>query len=419
MNSTKYITYQKYIYIDYLAVFFMLMASGTVEFFTMNAKVTVIGFMLFSIYYFIHKKDIQVDSSNIVITLLILSYFFVNRYFINNDVSADSTWFYTYSLFAIGSFFIVSKIRYSTFKIILLNLVSLIAIKSLIVFALSGMNMITPDMQVHDFAIYRMYLWENLGWGDSFHRMASLFWEPGACQVILNGTLLLYLDDIVHKKLSKKDNVKVIIVLIGSIFTYSTASYFVLLLFIGYYIFNEITKRKNIKSFIVLIFLLPLFAYTTYLIFNSDVIQNKLSQKGTEGTSYEIRRNDNLGMLYMISQRPFFGYGIGTESYNQIALQTDNRTSSNGILSYGASFGLVFLIPLLIRIYYDTKQFNKLTASRILLFIIIVFMNSFEVFMYFPFTYIFILKFGVPKVRYIINNKFKKDDSNFEPIIRR
>lgn len=395
MKRTK----ERYLYLDYIAVLFLIMASGSVQFFFLHAMPTVVGLFLFGIYYYYRKRNIIVNKSNKTVVALIILYFIFNRFVINNDVSEDSTWIYTYCMLAIGAFCILSKIDYEKFKRVLLNLVALIAIKSILVFGLYEAGVITPSVVTHNNSIYLMFMMETLGWSGPFHRMAGMFWEPGACQVIFDGTLILFLLDFFQKKLKKWDNIKFLTILGGAILTFSTAAYFMLLLFVVFYLFTTLKNARNIKNIIILLISLPIAIYIGNILLNSDVIQGKLNQKGVDDTSYEIRRNDNLGMIYMITQRPIFGSGMDTETYRQYSLITDNRTSSNGILSYAASFGLVFIIPLLLRIYRNTNRFSNKLLIRVLFFFLIVFLNCFEVFMYFPFTYIFILRFGRDKYK--------------------
>jgi len=377
--------------IDKIAVLFVLLVSGTTYFFMFFARYSVSLFFLFSIYFFLKKKG-RVGIGNIIVVSFILLFFLLNYFFLNTDHWEGNSQIYTYCMLAIASFCIYSKMPYIHFKWILLRLVFLLALISIILFIGVETGFFVCSEIRKGNSSNMVFLFHNFGWfGYLYHRLAGLYWEPGAYQIVLNTTLLLYLKDFCYKLVNRREKRMLYIILIASLLTQSTASYLVLgVLIICYtYINIKVTHSKNVMQILLFVIIA---VCSIYVLFRSEVVTEKLSQKDIENSSYEIRKRDNLGLLVMISQKPFIGFGLDTKQFITKSRLLQNSTSSNGILYYCAVFGIPFVLVLLIRIYYNIKQFN-IGLPLLLTFTVFILINSFEVYLYFPLMYIFIYSF--------------------------
>lgn len=75
-------------------------------------------------------------------------------------------------------------------------------------------GVLTPVHTERSGRYFLMIAFHNFGWGWLFHRLAGIYWEPGAYQIILNSVLLLYFKEITSLELEKKliKNIFVIVI---------------------------------------------------------------------------------------------------------------------------------------------------------------------------------------------------------------
>lgn len=145
-----------------------------------------------------------------------------------------------------------------------------------------------------------------------------------------------------------------------------------------------------VKTFLVSILLAPVYVGIFYLLYSSKPIQDKLEQsKSDSRSSYTIRYADNMALMQMISEKPLFGYGLGTREFNTRSLQLDNETSSNGDLFFAALFGIPFYLFVLLQCAVRAKDFNLPRWLFVLFFILF---NIAECFLYYPLVFLFFIK---------------------------
>lgn len=381
-----------------IGTFLMLFASGSVYGFTFHAIFVVYAFLFYSVYLYSKRKIRCRNSRNIAILSIIVSYLCFNYFIINNNHPTPPNQIIVNVSFAIGAFFFISSVSYDRFKQCILKSVSILAGLSVIVFFAVQTRLLPIELIAKGTKIYTMSLFHCVGWeGGIFDRLAGIYWEPGAYQIVLNLVLLLFLSDFVQGNLHKIDRYRLIIILVASILTRSTAGYLVLgLLSIAYmYLRVKYVKKTNIWKLALVGIIV--FSSISYLL-NSDVVTNKLAQQGTQDTSYEIRAADNLAMVTMITNRPIFGYGLDTREGATINMLLDNKTSSNGILANCSTWGVPYVLFLLLLVYMNIKKMNT-NLPVIVVFFFYLIINTFEVFLHYPLMYMFIFTF-IPTVKH-------------------
>ncbi|WP_158278283.1 MULTISPECIES: O-antigen ligase [unclassified Fibrobacter] len=295
--------------------------------------------------------------------------------------------FSVYLMLATGALLTFQSINFESLKHAFLNVVTVIATTGLALFLLHSLDLLpTVHVYKHGSSIpYMMFAFNNFGWFNSFNRLAGPYWEPGAFQIILNYTLLIFFEDLSKLRLAKNDALKLLIIVFAVIMTKSTTGYIFLAIFSIFVIFNSKMTKKNVVRFLGIGLAI---VFSCFAIFSSDTIQKKFDQKGEKGSSYEIRQADNLAMLQMTIERPFVGYGIVSNEFRQRGKVLGNVTSSNGPLAITSQIGIPFFLLLL---FFNHKALKQLHYKRakLLLFMIIL-LNSSEVFFYFPLFFIFI-----------------------------
>lgn len=370
---------------EYFNTLLLFLISGGAYFYMQKGSIFVPLYFL-SCYFYAKKwgKTLTKRESNFyLLYYLIWSSF--SFYIIYPSHSESANQFYTIALMLIGTYWFFSNITFKQFKIIYLDICSILAFISIIVYALAHMGL-APITTIN---ISLFSFFHCVGWGTISERLFGIYWEPGVYQIVLNVALFIYLNEISNLSLNKKQKIKLSIIIIALLLTQSTAGYLNLAFLVGLIMFRSKKFRSNIFMFIMT-FLVACSAI--FYLYNSPIVQKKLSQKGTEGTSYEVRLADNVGMLKMTSEKPLTGYGLSSSDYDKRAYELGNATSSNGILAMSAMFGLPFLF---VYLYFMTKGVKRIIrglAANLCLPLIILF-HCTEVYFYFPIALIFILNF--------------------------
>lgn len=372
----------------------MIINSGSI-FYMIYGNVTIILFTIIAIFYkllFSRNFDNFFSVKNYFLFFFLLSSF--NYFFINSNHSNDIQ-FYLYFLLGISSWLVITTVTFKIFRKVYLDICFVLTTIAIVVFGLSELGMVSTSIISKGDRVFSVFLFNVLGWQNLFHRMAGIFWEPGAYQIVLFINLILYFDLLAKSKVSTSLLGKLLIIVLGIVFTQSSAGYMGLIIITLALIFaNKSLVKKPFLRFVILV----VGSFISILIYNSPVISEKLGQKDTEGTSYEIRKSDNLAMLQMVKDRPFTGYGIDSKDYQSKSAQLDNQTSSNGLLALSAKLGLPALfVFLLFSILNSLTNFS--TKSTPFVIVLIVFIQLFEVYYYFPLSYVFMLPFKYIKIK--------------------
>ena len=371
---------------DYTIVIFMILISGGVVFFMMYALLFVPLFFVCSLLYFIRFKR-KTEAVNLRILLFIFIYFLISYHLVAGDhVEGQFNTYIVYQILLVSSFFVISTITFDRFRCCYTNICCYLTIISSILFLLVMSNIVTPRLYNNNLLVFFDVYGENRVLG----RLHGPFWEPGVLQIVLNIALILNIDKLICIKHFRKEIWKYLVIVSGILLTISTAGY-INLLYIGVVclLYSGLLKKNILLTVAVLIFSTIFIS----LLLSSNAIQGKLAQQGEDETSYEIRMADNLGMLNMTMERPFVGYGLASKEYDDRSWFMNNRTSSNGILFITSHIGIPFLLFYLLLVYYGIRRIY-IKKIGIILFPVIVLLQTTEVFFYFPLSYIFIYKFN-------------------------
>jgi len=371
---------------DYVGVSLLFLLSGTVFGFMLHAAVFVFLFFIFSIFYFF-KKKYALNQKAFFYYICYILWLSISYFWLGGHTSSDFKIYIVYLILATGSLLILQSLEYERFKKIYLNIAAFIALTSVILFLLHLYNII-PTTHVYKPGAekpYMMFAFNCFGWFSSFGRCAGPYWEPGAFQIVLNYALVLFFNEISAFHLTKEEKIKLGIIVIAIIMTQSTAGFFNLIVLVFLVVTNaKVGKRDIIKyAFIIMAAILASCA-----LFFSAPVQKKLSQKGYEGTSYEVRSADNLAMAKMTIEKPIIGYGFLSSEYRSRGMYLGNRTSSNGLLAISSQLGVPFLLGVVLALYCSLKRYYP--QKTLLVLLLVLMLHTTEVFFYYPIAFIFL-----------------------------
>lgn len=377
-------------FLEYLSVLLIILTSGSICYYkTLSPNISIVFFILFSIYFYCKHKIKR--SNNFSFLYIIIFTLLITISLLLNGNLADNQSF-GHILQAIGSYFIISNFNFYRFRQILLNITTLICILSIIVFTLSEFNLITPS--IHPKGTFLTYAGITLGWDTGlFHRLAGIFHEPGAFQILLNIILILFLKEISYWQLNKSEKLKLTVIIIALILTKSTGGYLASMTILTCALYR---KMKS-KWFIPIVGILILVVTFTL---NTDVVQKKINPEEGKSISLQDRIMDNIAMLQMTTERPIIGYGLGSQNYVKRSIQVGNISSSNGILYITSSIGILWLFLFLFFTYKAIKKLH-VDAPIIILIAAYFMLQCNERFIEHPISYILLLQYGsyqLPKV---------------------
>lgn len=369
-------TYNYFLFVLFLCV------SGGQYFYIINGKYFVSLFLVLSFIKFVRNEKIT-KGRPLSFLLFASAYSLIHYYFLYPNHVGNT--FLPQFMLLLGSYFFLSTLSFEEFKEKYVNCVSIMAIISIVIFLLVEFGFVSTTYVSKSGRGSEMFLFHNMGWNGLFGRLAGIYWEPGAYQIILNMTIILFMKEIINNQLNKKKIKQFIIIIIAMLLTQSTAGYMMFMLLVSYIVLKRnISGRFELKK-ILFVFICFLGCYYMY---NSSTIQDKLAQEDTKGSSYEIRKADNLAMITMFYERPFIGYGLDSHERSMRNMALDNETSSNGIFSLLSTYGLIYFVVYIIFLMRGLgSQFSKVDTFFILC--LFLFLNAFEVYWYFPLAFIF------------------------------
>lgn len=170
----------------------------------------------------------------------------------------------------------------------------------------------------------------------------------------------------------------------------STGAYMVLMLFV-FTAFSNMKIRKKYKAIIYPI-LMILAIILLIVMFNSDVIQDKLFDKNGVNGSKQDRSNDITALWNIALSYPVFGAGLGTNLFGELSLRLGNTANSSGFMTYLASLGFPWAICFITVCWNNIKRL-RLGKAGICLLLAVMLMQFNECFIEFPITSIFVFKF--------------------------
>lgn len=376
--------------LEIFAILIMCISSGSVYFFRLHVVITLLLTLFFSIYfYFVYPHPSNKKSWHFV--LLYVSYISVNFVLLNSFTRINRI--APYLVFAISSYFILSKLTYEIIAKRLLQVVGGLSFVSIWVYFLYSIGVLEAESITTTYSDYLLCLYHCVGWEGPFNRLAGIYWEPGAYQIVLNITLFISITyySKFRELFSKKTIFYIVSILVAIILTLSTTGYITFFLVICWAMikYGFVKLKANLAIFVVT---LSLLAVIGNFLYNSDAIQNKIEQsESTNRSSYTVRLADNLGLIQMISERPLSGWSVGSPAFEERAFSLDNETSSNGDLFFMAIFGVPFFLFVLCRCYFHAKYFGIHPWLSVFFFVLF---NIAECFLYYPLVFLFLIDFN-------------------------
>lgn len=385
--------YNKIKQIEYYLMFLFLAVSGG-EFYCMTfGRYFIPLFVLCSLGFHI-KKYHRVRFFKTARYILIGWAYSAFHYFLLYPNHIKNT-FLPSSLMLIGAYLFLSSYSISRFKRIYLNTVYVMAIVSIVILIIVQLGIISPSLNTGEEPTY-MFLTHNLGRTEISRRLAGIYWEPGAYQIILNMVFFLHLNDFISMKINRYDRIKLGVILFAVLLTASTAGYMFLAALLFFLGMIKLKVNFNLGKLLVVIFIS---AVAFVGLYKSSAIQKKILEKeqAYANSSYSIRLADNVAMYIMISERPIIGWGQDSVDLISTGEKLGARTFSNGILFIIVCLGFPFFFIYLYYLYHGIKRLfpNRNTIFLISLFL---FMNSFEVFWFYPAAFILFFLMDNPRI---------------------
>ena len=291
-----------------------------------------------------------------------------------------------------AAYLIISQYNFHYFVKLLTNVLVVILAIGIPIYFLCSFDIIPSYHKQMLGSTYMMsgYIF-TIGWYNPFGRFSGIWHEPGACQIILNTLLWLNFKKIQNWDLTKYDKIKFAIIIIGILLTQSTGGYLVFLTFLLAIGFT--TKIRNRHRLVIYLILGICMISTAIILFNDDVIQNKLfDASGKEMLSKRGRMNDAISFITVANQYPIIGAGIGTDLFMELSKRYGNTANSSGLLVYTASLGYPWLLLFVCTCFVRIRRLDIGPAS-LFLFLSVLMMEMNEMYIEYPITSLFIFKF--------------------------
>lgn len=361
-------------------ILFILLSTDSALVSTNNNRIWArISWLIIGTYFlcrFMLKKRIQMEIKEILYLIvfsgcIILTMSFANRAFHINYIQRI--------LLLWLSALIVKDISYGIFMDMFVYVMEIIAIFSLVCFAMQGVIVnlpFVPNLYAGDVYFKALFLTNVPCFGDV--RNYGPFWEPGAYQLYLNWAIFYEL-----QRGKGPDIIKVAIFAVTIFTTKSTTGMIILgLLFIYYLVIDK--HSNTIRSLTTKCLVLAgTFSGVLYLSLNKSFFGNVFNKlilfvadprvNNSATVSAYVRFHGIEANIKELLNSPFWGNGITilSERFLQYYELTSNP---NGILAMGATFGVLpFCLYMMLIIASANKQRKMITKGIILLILVIMF----------------------------------------------
>lgn len=360
--------------VQYIMVLFVIMATDTVSLPIQNNNVKIIFLLLFGITaYILHLLNYSfVISKTEFYFILMACVFCLLSQLINWDMSF--AYEYKIGLMLLG-FCIAERIRFEDFSAIYVNIITFIALFSLLVFlsvrlGFSWWTVLPLTNNGEYYSAFFSVVPVNLAYRQ---RLFGPFWEPGAFQAYLNLAILFLLESEIDRKKKIRNT---LILILALIFTFSTTGYIVLIIVFGIYL-NSSGRSISPWQIVVGTILIMGIIYVANNEYIQGVVFNKIYM---QDSSLRIRLKGIEVYFNEWLKRPIFGNGV-TSSYNSTIEQfamSDIYHNFKGTTATTfrefASFGIVVGVLRLIMEFRFVKGMfsNKLTVGLTFVMIMVV-----------------------------------------------
>ncbi|MEG0775048.1 O-antigen ligase family protein [Clostridium sp.] len=304
--------------------------------------------------------------------LFVMTNFLVLSMVANRSYNAYITYIGVLIMIIMG-FLIVNFIEFKQFTIIFVNIITFIAVISLIFMLLNdiirpyinsfktveGISASYKNLYIYLYPLYTPY------------RNTGIFWEPGAYQVFLNLALCFVLLLKEHKRVFLKISVLVLTILSTS----STTGYILMILILITFILSRKKNNKNILLVIIIsISLIYVLSSKTII----DNISTKLMFNGIENAStlqrfYATRADRDIMLMKPLTGIGFSNY-MNTVVTNGFNYGLDITVSANTITYLGAAIGITPMIFVILGIVFFTRNFDAKNSVRVFIFLVMILM---------------------------------------------
>lgn len=369
-----------------MIILFFLASNSVIFYRQLGFSTSSIVFFIFCLFFFIKNRD----SYSVILTypIVIIILVGINILLLNTETLGNNGW--SIILNAFSSFLFFRSFNFYRFRYLYIKVLAFITLFGILDFVLYQAGFLDSYTITPKFGgeMKMSFIYPVERFLDESPRYFGLWHEPGAGMIFQIIGILMYIEDFINHTLKKNEKAFLIILVTGALFSQSTTAYLALMS-IGVFYFLRNRSLFSIKGLIIL----ALGSLFIYEIYNSDVIVQKFSDQGSNVTSKEIRYADNFISLQMALDRPFTGYGFNTSEFNTIKDIT-KTSSNNGVLYMCACLGIYYI---LILIFFSIQSLNKWLKNKLnILFVLIVFImiESNEVYLEFPISYVFLSIFG-------------------------
>lgn len=344
----------------------------------------IISILLYGVLVLMNLKKFKIHISTEKIVLYVLIIYVLINFILNNNSQITSTMLF---LFLSGFYFIsyrtLTENKFNKIISVFINIMVVLSLYGIYQFFGRNFGVFYIDPYIPG-KMVTGFNWttEIIIGGEFFWRSNSIFIEPSVFSQYLGLTIMLVYNKI-ESKPSKHDFMKLGILILGFLSSFSGTGILVIIVISFFNIFNNKLKSKSI--FIAIILGCLLF-FITSSDGNLNYISEYFTQRFTELTSNAgsggIRYIGTFELLFKsLKENLLIGSGMGTCS--EIAIKLGNSKTNlvgNTIVRVGIELGLVGLILwmlfILIFILRNLNRTKNISYRIFLIYLGIQLMNS-------------------------------------------
>ena len=390
-------------------VLFIVLGSGAVVF-QANPHLTfaILIFLVFS-QLIVSQKSVKFTIKYVV--FLIILWFAMSLSMSLNDDVGELSSYLNFAMRIFIPFIIPLIISYEEFVRLYSKIIKFLAISSVIVFfalIVLGTSVYsffprTVGLTGLEYVNFFIFVVPDMGiWNSTIERNASIFWEPGAFQGFLTLGLLF---EIFFYKMKRKKNIAFLA--LASLTTISTTGYIILIILFAMVVLGGTSMRINKRLFL---FGVPLIL--SCIVLGGPFLIANILEKFSEGhQSSFIRLTSTLVDLNVFANSFFYGVGLSGYSsmVSEVSLQLFSLElggSQNSLTYHLATYGLLFVTPLLLIYLTFCKFLCKDIKRTMIVFTILIITFATENF----FTSLIWLVLGFYGIH---SSSKRKSESNF------
>ena len=352
------------------------LTGGAFSYSSYSDKIILMFFAVFVLFIF-HKRIAVTNAMKAIEILMFMVSLILLVPLINNEINLGPYIAIPMQL-SIG-FIMCYLITFEEFKEKYINIIVFFASVSLVGYFISIIypNIINhfpvtygeSSVDYYDAVIYVFMKAKGYDTTVLLARNAGICWEPGAYQVFLNLGILFLLENISKGKTVKRFELKLVLLILTVLTTFSTNGYLILILLMFSYrriTFNKLTKKPLITMTIIFIVIVFVSLKGTTISFLSLKFSNEFADFGAGA----IDRISLDKIKYLFSENTFYFFGMSFSTWI-----TYNVSMWNSIIHTMLCLGIPFTTLHLYLYYKFSKHFDKRTW---LVFIILIMSFSTE-----------------------------------------